>query len=157
MDFVHGTACDLHEPTGIDPLGTFSPFSRAVGAGFYCKGYFVGVLEIVGREIALPVGVRVDQSTELISLDLDLVLPAWGNTQLFETSANAIYQIKLTHVESLTSVVLHQTHPELGNIICSLRFRWKLWLPAQPYLFRDPLHEQYSKQLTSRASRERCA
>jgi putative transposase len=73
MDFVHdqlATGTKLRVLTIVD---TFSRFSPALEPRLSFRGTdVVDVLERVGREIGLPVSIRVDQGTEFVSRDLDL-------------------------------------------------------------------------------------
>ena len=73
MDFVHdqlATGTKLRVLTIVD---TFSRFSPALEPRLTFRGTdVVDVLERVGREIGLPVSIRVDQGTEFVSRDLDL-------------------------------------------------------------------------------------
>ena len=73
MDFVHdqlATGTKLRVLTIVD---TFSRFSPAIEPRFTFRGAdVVEVLERVGREVGLPMTIRVDLGTEFVSRDLDL-------------------------------------------------------------------------------------
>ncbi len=73
MDFVHDQLATGRKLRVLTIVDTFSRFSPAVEPRFNFSGAdVVEVLERVGREVGLPVSIRVDQGTEFVSRDLDL-------------------------------------------------------------------------------------
>ncbi len=73
MDFVHDQLATGHKLRVLTIVDTFSRFSPAIEPRFSFRGAdVVEVLEQVGRQVGFPKAIRVDQSTEFVSGDLDL-------------------------------------------------------------------------------------
>ena len=73
MDFVHDQLATGRTLRVLTIVDTFSRFSPALEPRFSFRGAdVVEVLERVGREVGLPMTIRVDLGTEFVSRDLDL-------------------------------------------------------------------------------------
>jgi len=73
MDFVHDQLATGRTLRVLTIVDTFSRLSPALEPRFSFRGAdVVEVLERVGREVGLPMTIRVDLGTEFVSRDLDL-------------------------------------------------------------------------------------
>jgi putative transposase len=73
FNFVHDQLATGRKLRVLTIVDTFSRFSPAIEPRFTFRGPdVVEILEEVGRQVGFPQAIRVDQSTEFVSRDLDL-------------------------------------------------------------------------------------
>ncbi len=84
MDFVHDQLATGHKLRVLTIVDTFSRFSPALPPRFTFRSTdVVEVLERACKEVGFPATIRVDQGSEFVSRDLDLLaLPARRHTGL---------------------------------------------------------------------------
>lgn len=74
MDFVHDQLASGHKRRLLTIIDTFSRFSPALAPRFTFRGTeVVGVLQAACKEVGLPATMRLDQGSEFVSRDLDLL------------------------------------------------------------------------------------